>query len=157
MMGRYTLASLLSLMATPIATPFSLHKPITKLQTSLSVSSPEKTDYNAVYVPKSGGTGVKSASEMMSTNPRSLGAPPPRRPKGGTFKTRGGVTIDATVRPLRYTHGEICDEEEDCYVSEFFEGGDKVWGSDGAIERLVDLLDERRGAVLTSGYEFPGR
>jgi hypothetical protein len=31
------------------------------------------------------------------------------------------------------------------------------WGSDGAIERLVDLLDHRRGAVLTSSYEFPGR
>lgn len=42
-------------------------------------------------------------------------------------------------------------------MSEFFEGGDKEWGSDGAIERLIDLLDERRGAVLTSGYEFPGR
>ena len=32
-----------------------------------------------------------------------------------------------------------------------------TWGSDGAIERLVDLLDHRRGALLTSSYEFPGR
>ena len=155
-MAIYSFVALLSILAAPSAHTFSLNrKPPTTPQ--LTMSTQEHINYNSVHVPKSGGSGVKSASEMMSTNPRSLGAPPPRRPKSGTFKTRGGVTIDATVRPLRYTHGEICDEEEDCYVSEFFEGGDKVWGSDGAIERLIDLLDEKRGAVLTSGYEFPGR
>jgi hypothetical protein len=156
-MTRYKFASLLSLLTAPLTASFTPRQSTTMPRTSLSMSTQEHPNYNSVYVPKSGGTGVKSASEMMSTNPRSLGAPPPRRPKGGTFVTRGGVTIDANVRALRYTHGEICDEEDDCYVSEFFEGGDKVWGSDGAIERLIDLLDERRGAVLTSGYEFPGR
>ena len=126
-------------------------------------------DYNAVRVAKSGSAGVKSASEMMSArgNSMSLGAPPPRPPRGGTFVTSGGVTIDAKVRPLRYTHGGVDEcavtDEEGCdvYVSSFFEGGGAEggleWGSDGAIERLVELLDHRRGALLTSSYEFPGR
>jgi len=129
----------------------------------------EAIDFNAVHVAKSGGIGVKSASEMMGDAKftRSLGAPPQRQPRGGTFVTEGGVTIDANVRPLRYTHGGLdeCDDEDDCevYISSFFEeeeGDEKngyEWGSDGAIERLVDLLDHRRGALLTSSYEFPGR
>jgi len=134
----------------------------------------EQINYNAIHVPKSGGTGVKSASEIMSSKqPLSLGAPPPRQPKGGSFITKGGIQIDAIVRPLLYTHGDInpcdIDEDEDCeqYVSEFFSNGDEndsegeeseySWGSDGAIERLIDLLDYRKGALLTSSYEFPGR
>jgi len=103
---------------------------------------------------------------MGAGNGLSLGAPPPRRPRGGVFETKGGVTVDANVRPLRYTHGgtDVCDGEEQCdsYVPSFFTEGDEgavggSWGSEEAIERLVDLLDHRRGAVLTSGYEFPGR
>jgi hypothetical protein len=110
-------------------------------------------------------------------NTRSLGAPPPRPPRGGKFVTKGGISIDAVVRPLRYTHGDydVCvgldGTDDDCegYVSSFFQqnnGGEEemegttaglVWGSDGAIERLVDLLDYRKGALLTSSYEFPGR
>ena len=138
--------------------------------TSTSENTDRQINYNAIYVPKEGGTGVKSASEMMGTkgNTRSLGAPPPRQPPGGTFVTQGGVTIDATVRPLHYTHGDIdqCgpdDNDDDCdmYVSSFFEDGGEesglTWGSDGAIERLIDLLDHRRGGLLTSSYEFPGR
>lgn len=132
----------------------------------------EQINYNEIHVPKSGGTGVKSASEIMSSKtPLSLGAPPPRQPKGGTFITKGGIQIDAIVRPLLYTHGDVnpCDiDEEDCeqYVSEFFSNGknengseesEYSWGSDGAIERLIDLLDYRKGALLTSSYEFPGR
>jgi hypothetical protein len=151
----------------------------------LFMTSTEKTsegggggiNYNAVYVPKSGGVGVKSASEMMGVrgaSARGLGAPPPRLPPGGRFFTAGGVEIDATVRPLRYTHGDDdgcgdpMDDGCDAYVPSFFsseggggggEGEEEVlpWGSDGAIERLVDLLDRRKGAVLTSSYEFPGR
>ena len=124
-------------------------------------------DYNAVYVAKEGGVGVKSASEMMGVkgNTRSLGAPPARLPRGGTFITEGGITVDATVRPLRYVHGDIdeCNVDEECedYVSPFFRDGGVesglIWGSDGAIERLIDLLDHRRGALLSSSYEFPGR
>eukprot|EP00584_Thalassiosira_punctigera_P015704 CAMPEP_0172554374 /NCGR_PEP_ID=MMETSP1067-20121228/54247_1 /TAXON_ID=265564 ORGANISM="Thalassiosira punctigera, Strain Tpunct2005C2" /NCGR_SAMPLE_ID=MMETSP1067 /ASSEMBLY_ACC=CAM_ASM_000444 /LENGTH=906 /DNA_ID=CAMNT_0013342729 /DNA_START=131 /DNA_END=2851 /DNA_ORIENTATION=+ len=141
---------------------------VNKIDMSMSTETEaeaEAVDYNAVHVAKSGGVGVKSASEMMGdeSNPRSLGAPPRRQPRGGTFVTKGGVTIDAAVRPLRYTHGGLdeCDSDEGCdYVSSFFEDdeeNDLTWGSDGAIERLVDLLDHRRGAVLTSSYEFPGR
>ncbi len=74
--------------------------------------------------------------------------------------------MGATVRGLRYTHGGLdqCEDDDDCeneYVPSFFkdEAGESsgVWGSEGAIERLVDLLDHKRGALLTSGYEFPGR
>ena len=99
-------------------------------------------------------------------NTRSLGAPPARLPTGGTFNTYGGVTVDATVRPLRYVHNgvdecNVVDDDCDDYVSPFFEDGGVesglTWGSDGAIERLIDLLDHRRGALLTSSYEFPGR
>jgi len=141
-------------------------------------------NYNAVFVAKSGGVGVKSASEMMGTrgiSPRGLGAPPPRRPVGGTFVTNGGIEINAIVRSLRYTHGNAIDDvvNLDCgedYISSFFnsptvnsQGSDGdgsgevvddcrlIWGSDGAIERLIELLDHRKGAVLTSSYEFPGR
>ena len=158
-----------------------LTKPLRKLQkrctrhdtqsifmsTTSKSESTSSVNYNAVYVAKEGGPGLKSASEMMGVkgNTRSLGAPPPRPPRGGTFVTDGGVTIEATVRALRYTHGEMneCHVEGSCeeYVSSFFQDGGKesglLWGSDGAIERLVDLLDHRRGALLTSGYEFPGR
>lgn len=123
-------------------------------------------DYNAVHVAKEGGVGVKSASEMMGEkgNTRSLGAPPARLPRGGTFITEGGITVDATVRPLRYVHDDVdeCNVDEcDDFVSPFFRDGGVesglTWGSDGAIERLIDLLDHRRGALLTSSYEFPGR
>ena len=99
-------------------------------------------------------------------NSRSLGAPPARLPTGGTFTTYGGVAVDATVRPLRYVHNDVdecnsLDDDCDDYVSPFFEDGGVesglTWGSDGAIDRLIDLLDNRRGALLTSSYEFPGR
>ena len=150
----------------------------TETSSGSSGNNNNNINYNAVYVAKEGGIGVKSASEMMGSrgNTRSLGAPPSRPPRGGTFVTKGGVTIDAIVRPLRYTHGEydVCvgleEDDDDCegYVSSFFQNSNNgsgeedssnglVWGSDGAIERLVDLLDHRRGALLTSSYEFPGR
>ena len=174
-----TLLSMTSVMAFTIPSTPSTSNRFTNTNTNRYMSTTpnneqEQINYNAIHVPKSGGTGVKSASEIMSSKtPLSLGAPPPRQPKGGTFITKGGIQIDAIVRPLLYTHGDIspCDiDEEDCeqYVSEFFSNGDDngseggkeslySWGSDGAIERLIDLLDYRKGALLTSSYEFPGR
>ena len=153
-------APVLSFQVSPIQ-----HHIASGASTSLYSSPP---DYNSVYVAKEGGKGVKSASEMMGVkgNTRSLGAPPARLPTGGTFVTNGGVTVDATVRPLRYVHNDVdecntLDEDCDDYVSPFFKDGGVesglTWGSDGAIERLVDLLDNRRGALLSSSYEFPGR
>ena len=157
---------------TPPAVP--LFAGPTETEAPIVVGGGGFVNYNAVHVAKSGGAGVRSASEMMGSRSgpgRGLGAPPPRRPAGGTFVTPGGVEIDATVRPLRYTHGSAggdddgCgddDDDRDAYVPSFFSSaaaaaGGMPWGSDGAIERLVDLLDHRRGAVLTSSYEFPGR
>ena len=146
----------------------SSHVRIANANSKLLMSTTESDtgssiDFNSVYVAKEGGRGVKSASEMMGVrgNTRSLGAPPPRRPRSGTFVTRGGVTIDADVKVLPYTHGDYCEDDtgDECYIPSFFDENDEgsVWGSEGAIERLVDLLDHRRGAVLTSSYEFPGR
>lgn len=156
----------------------------TTTNTNTNNNKSSMNNYNAVFVAKSGGVGVKSASEMMGTrgiSPRGLGAPPPRRPVGGTFVTNGGIEINAIVRSLRYTHGNAIDDvvNLDCgedYISSFFnsptvnsQGSDGdgsgevvddcrlIWGSDGAIERLIELLDHRKGAVLTSSYEFPGR
>ena len=152
-----------------------------KSSVSMSSTAEEKTattttttpNYNSVFVAKEGGQGMKSASELMGASvggkQLSLGAPPPRPPRGGTFITKGGVTIDATVRPLRYTHGGLdecfTDDEEGCddvFVSPYFKnhGGEAkgyTWGSEGAIDQMVDLLDTRRGGLLTSSYEFPGR
>jgi len=175
-----TLLSMTSVMAftspsTRFTTSTNNNKPLSsnRYMSTTPNNEQEQINYNAIHVPKSGGAGVKSASEIMSSKqPLSLGAPPPRKPKGGSFITQGGIQIDAIVRPLLYTHGDInpCDvDEEDCesYVSEFFSNGGKEsesgeeseysWGSDGAIERLIDLLDYRKGALLTSSYEFPGR
>ena len=58
-------------------------------------------DYNAVRVAKSGSAGVKSASEMMSArgNSMSLGAPPPRPPRGGTFVTSGFTRFWEPAQP----------------------------------------------------------
>ncbi len=46
------------------------------------------------------------------------------------YVTRGGVTVTSTVEPVEVA---------------------------GAVELLIDALDSRRGALLTSSYEYPGR
>jgi anthranilate synthase len=46
------------------------------------------------------------------------------------FLTTGGVTITRARRPVAYA---------------------------GAIDAYVDALDEHRGAVFSSNYEYPGR
>jgi len=47
-----------------------------------------------------------------------------------TFRTRGGITVTRRRRPVAYAH---------------------------AIDGFIDALDTRRGAVLSSNYEYPGR
>ena len=47
-----------------------------------------------------------------------------------TYETRGGITVTRARRETQY---------------------------DNAISRFIDMMDERRGAVLSSNYEYPGR
>lgn len=96
-------------------------------------------DYNAVEVAKTGGQGVKSASEKAVEQNLSLGAPR-GRPDGGTFLTKGGVQVKADVHGLEFSKS-IGDGNT----------------SEAAIEHLIERLDSHRGVLLTSSYEFPGR
>lgn len=82
-------------------------------------------------VPKVGGRGVILPADRV--HPLSLGAPPADRPKGGTYETRGGITISARVVPLFEPQ-----------VGE-------------ALTNLLSRLDSQRGVLLDSSYEFPGR
>ncbi|MBL4877186.1 MAG: hypothetical protein JKY10_11940 [Cohaesibacteraceae bacterium] len=50
--------------------------------------------------------------------------------KEATYKTEGGISVIRTRVSVEYS---------------------------GATARYIDLLDERRGAVLSSNYEYPGR
>ena len=59
-----------------------------------------------------------------------LGAPRPQA-ASGRYVTKGGVTVDRVVEPL-------ADPSE-------------------ALEGLINQLDEERGCVFQSSYEFPGR
>ena len=59
-----------------------------------------------------------------------LGAPRPQA-ASGRYVTKGGVTVDRLVKPL-------ADPSE-------------------ALEGLIDQLDQERGCVFQSSYEFPGR
>lgn len=47
-----------------------------------------------------------------------------------TYETKGGITVTRARRETQY---------------------------DNAISRFIDMMDERRGAVLSSNYEYPGR
>ena len=95
-------------------------------------------DYNGVFVPKEGGVGAVTASQQAMLQDLSLGAPP-ARPKGGHFLTKGGIQVTAHVQPLEFSRS--------------LNGGTSA----NAIEELVDKLDEHRGVLYTSSYEFPGR
>jgi len=90
-----------------------------------------------VGVPKVGGRGVVLPADRL--HPLSLGAPPADRPRGGTYETRGGITVSATVRPL-HRHGDTTTK-----------------GDDDALTTLLSKLDSQRGVLLDSSYEFPGR
>ncbi len=102
------------------------------------------TDFNAVHVEKTGGRGVVSASQEAAEKNLSLGAPRDR-PVGGHFLTRGGVQITAQVDPLTFVNKSPSGERAPEGTSE------------RAIENIVDQLDNTRGVLLSSSYEFPGR
>ncbi|KAL7557131.1 hypothetical protein ACA910_002415 [Epithemia clementina (nom. ined.)] len=90
-------------------------------------------------VAKEGGRGAATASEQALTQGLSLGAPP-ARPTGGHYMTKGGIQVTANVEPL-----------------EFSPSSTSAGTSGKALEDLVTQLDERKGVLLASSYEFPGR
>jgi anthranilate synthase len=94
--------------------------------------------YNGVPVAKEGGLGAVTASQQALTQGLSLGAPPVR-PKGGQYTTNGGVQVTTEIQRL------------------LFSTQPEVGTSSAAIEELVTQLDGRKGVLLTSSYEFPGR
>jgi len=73
----------------------------------------------------------------------SLGAPPDR-PRGGEYLTLGGIAVTAQVEALEFTTS-----------------ADALTAREGtsarAIEDLIDRLDSRRGVLLASTYQVPGR
>ena len=102
-------------------------------------------DFNGVYVAKEGGVGAATASQQAVERGLSLGAPPVR-PTGGHYLTKGGVQVTAHVDRLVFSHsGNEPTPLTDATTSA------------RAIEELVDQLDHRKGVLLTSSYEFPGR
>ena len=90
-------------------------------------------------VEKKGGRGAATASEQALEQGLSLGAPP-ARPKGGQYTTKGGIQVSATVDPLEFSALPTAE------------------GTSGeALDDLISKLDERKGVLLASSYEFPGR
>jgi len=111
---------------------------------TLQMSTQQKPDFNAVSVAKTGGRGAVSAAQDAADKNLSLGAPRDR-PQGGHFLTRGGVQVTAQVDTLEF-------------VNKNLNGDSSPEGSSvRAIEDLVDQLDDTRGVLLSSSYEFPGR
>ena len=118
--------------------------------TSLSSSSQGEAtaaipDYsNNNVVAKEGGRGATTASQQAVEQGLSLGAPPVR-PLGGHSLTKGGIQVTAHVEPLAFGNGDDAA------------AGTSNDNSVSAIEHLVDQLDSKKGVLLTSSYEFPGR
>lgn len=125
--------------------PFLAHVPATMRTTAVSMSSETEgatTDYNAVHVAKTGGSGAISSSQDAFTKQLSLGAPKDR-PLGGHFLTKGGVQVTANVKGLEFVREGTANASEG--------------SSAKAIENLVDKLDSRKGVLFASSYEYPGR
>ena len=78
------------------------------------------------------------ANQMIGKNPIRLGATqdvslgaPIERPEGGVYTTSGGVTVSSSIIGVDDTQG--------------------------ALNELITQLDNQKGLLLTSSYEFPGR
>ena len=118
-----------------------------------STNNAVATDYNGVPVAKEGGLGAVTASQQALARGLSLGAPPVR-PKGGHYMTKGGVQVTAHVDRLTFSN------QQDGKVNGNAAEGTKAAStatSVSAIEDLVEKLDYKKGVLLTSSYEFPGR
>lgn len=106
---------------------------------SEAATIPVVPNYNGVEVAKTGGQGATTASEQALAQNLSLGAPR-GRPTGGHYLTRGGIQVTANVETLVFSQDVT-----------------QLMSSEAVIERLIQQLDSRKGVLLTSSYEFPGR
>lgn len=104
----------------------------------MSTAEQQEQERRQPIVAKTGGRGAVSASQNAYDKNLSLGAPKVR-PTGGHHMTRGGVQVTANVSELDFSSSNI--------------PGTSTY----AIERMVNLLDEHKGVLLSSSYEFPGR
>uniref|UniRef100_A0A7S4I3J4 p-aminobenzoic acid synthase n=1 Tax=Odontella aurita TaxID=265563 RepID=A0A7S4I3J4_9STRA len=116
---------------------------VLRMSSETAPSSSVTPNYNAVHVAKTGGRGSRTAGQAAFESGLSLGAPIALRPGGGHFLTRGGVQVTAHVEEVQHSNKPIV-------------GGEQT-NSASMIEDLVDKLDTRRGVLLSSSYEFPGR
>jgi anthranilate synthase len=124
---------------TPLRARGAVWSLTTKLFSTASSASSIGQEFNGVPVAKEGGVGAVTASQQALERGLSLGAPPVR-PKGGHYMSKGGVQVTANVERLVFSPDTSNSQT-----------------SASAIEELVDQLDQRRGVLLTSSYEFPGR
>jgi anthranilate synthase len=140
---RYELESVISLFATANT---DSSDSVSKSNTGVLIN-----DYNGVYVAKEGGIGAVTASQQALAFGLSLGAPPVR-PKGGHYMTKGGVQVTAHVDRLTFSN------ELTVKTNTTLPNGTKLTPTSAtAIEELVEKLDYKKGVLLTSSYEFPGR
>ena len=106
---------------------------------------------------------ISTAQDALEKN-LSLGAPG-MRPEGGHFLTKGGVQVTAQVTPLLFVKEQPSSQEEEeggkgdrrRKITGELENSTTVKTSANAIEELVQQLDSKRGVLLSSSYEFPGR
>jgi len=76
-------------------------------------------------------TSLNAASGLSGADDVMLGAPHNRRPSSGTFTSDKGVEVTFDVK--------------------------SVVNPDTEVDKLVDLIDNQVGVLLTSSYEYPGR
>mmetsp|Transcript_436 Transcript_436/g.727 ORF Transcript_436/g.727 Transcript_436/m.727 type:complete len:863 (+) Transcript_436:161-2749(+) len=129
---------------TSIQRTFTAGPTFLKYKSALKSSTEQAKDFNAVKVEKTGGRGVVSVAQEAADKNLSLGAPG-EKPLGGIFLTKGGVQVTANVESLTFVNKNINGDTS------------PIGTSERAIEDLIDQLDDSKGVVLSSSYEFPGR
>jgi len=125
---------------------------------SSTAEEPER-DYNSVFVAKEGGRGATLASQQAYDQNLSLGAPPVR-PVGGHYLTKGGIQVTANVESLEYSPPAPANADSNISNNSNNSNNNNdinLATSAGAMEDLVVKLDDHKGVLLTSSYEFPGR
>lgn len=123
----------------------------TSSSSSSSSPPPVLPNFNGVPVAKEGGRGMATASQQALQQGLSLGAPPVR-PSNATVVTRGGILVASHVEPLIFSNTLSSTTATTSTTTT-----NSTPTSAHAIEALIDQLNTRRGVLLTSSYEFPGR